>query len=206
MTVDEWRHQKQIYITQNKKYSVELGFAALYLNRTNRSGILNAGPIGGYSQTGDYGIDARFYRETLIKRIEQIAQHRSRIKVYNKDIRSFIDKVIPKYQEHGFVYFDPPYYVNGQRLYKNSFSTSDHAEIAEKIITCVQCPWVITYDDVPELRTIYEDYLQKRYYLNYSAANKGIGSEIIIFKDPALLPNQENLNRYLNKFHLEDIE
>lgn len=206
LTVDEWRHQKEIYTTQNRKYSIELGFAALYLNRTNRSGILNAGPIGGYDQTGTYGIDARFYRETLIQRIEQIAQHRQRIKVYNKDIRSFIDKIIPKYQQNGFVYFDPPYYVKGQRLYKNSFSTEDHAEIAQKIINGVQCPWVITYDDVPELRNIYGNFLQKRYYLNYSAANKGIGSELIIFKEPQLLPAKATANKQANKFHLEDIE
>ena len=205
LTVGEWRHQKEIYTTENRKYSIELGFAAFYLNRTNRSGILNAGPIGGYNQTGAYGIDARFCRETLIQRIEHIAQYRRRIKVYNKDIRSFIDKVIPKYQQNGFVYFDPPYYVNGQRLYKNSFSTADHAEIAQKIINGVQCPWVITYDDVPELRSIYGDFLQKRYYLNYSAANKGIGSELIIFKEPKLLPEEVSVNKQTKRFHLEDI-
>lgn len=121
LTIDEWKHQKDIYSTQNKRYSVELGFAAFYLNRTNRSGILSAGPIGGYNQTGNYGMDARFNRDALIGRIQEIAKYKSQIVVYNKEIRSFISGVIPKYQANAFVYFDPPYFENGQRLYKNFF-------------------------------------------------------------------------------------
>lgn len=121
LTIDEWKHQKDIYSTQNKRYSVELGFAAFYLNRTNRSGILSAGPIGGYNQTGNYGMDARFNRDALIGRIQEIAKYKSQIVVYNKEIRSFISGVIPKYQANAFVYFDPPYFENGQRLYKNLY-------------------------------------------------------------------------------------
>lgn len=200
LTIDEWRHQKDVYCTQNKKYSVELGFAAFYLNRTNRSGILSAGPIGGYDQTGNYTMGARFNRDTLIGRIEKIAQYKSQIIVYNKEIRSFINGVIPKYQDNAFVYFDPPYYENGQRLYKNFFSPTDHADIAHSIISGVKCPWVITYDDVPELRKIYSDYTQRRYNLNYSAANKGKGSEIIIFKSSSLLPSQNEVQEHLDIF------
>ena len=103
ITIDEWKHQKDIYSTQNKKYSIELGFSAFYLNRTNRSGILSAGPIGGYNQTGNYNIDARFNRDALIGRIQEIARYRSQIVVYNKEIRSFIKCAIPKYQDHAFV-------------------------------------------------------------------------------------------------------
>lgn len=109
ITIEEWQRQKEIYNTQNNRYSIELGFSAFYLNRTNRSGILSAGPIGGYAQNGNYKIDARFNRETLIQRIQNIAAQRSRIVVYNKDIRSFIKRVIPRYAHSAFVYFDPPY-------------------------------------------------------------------------------------------------
>lgn len=204
LTIDEWKHQKEIYSTQNKKYSVKLGFAAFYLNRTNRSGILSAGPIGGYNQTGNYLIDARFNRETLIQRIQTIANHRTQIVVYNKEIRSFIGQTIPKYEKNAFVYFDPPYYENGQRLYKNFFSPTDHADIAVRIIGGVNCQWIITYDDVPELREIYADYMQRHYNLNYSAANKGKGSEIIIFKSPNLLPTPEEVTQCMGDFQLDE--
>lgn len=205
LTIDEWKNQKEIYSTQNKKYSIELGFAAFYLNRTNRSGILNAGPIGGYSQNGNYLMDARFNRDALIKKVREISKHRSKIKVYNKEIRSFIDCVIPQYGENAFIYFDPPYYENGQRLYKNFFSHTDHADIAQSIITGVDCQWIITYDDVPELREIYADYTQCRYNLNYSAANKGKGSEIIIFKSPYLLPTPNEVKETMPDFQLTQI-
>ena len=205
LTIEEWKHQKDIYCTQNKKYSVELGFAAFYLNRTNRSGILNAGPIGGYEQTGNYKIDARFNRDTLIDRIQEIANYRSQISVYNKEIRSFIGAVIPKYQDRAFVYFDPPYYENGQRLYKNFFTPTDHADISHSIISGVNCPWVITYDNIPELRNIYSNFVQRRFYLNYSAANKGKGSEIIIFKSSSLLPSSNEIKKQMRDFQLLEI-
>ena len=205
LTIDEWKHQKDIYSTQNKRYSIELGFAAFYLNRTNRSGILSAGPIGGYNQTGNYGMDARFNRDALIGRIQEIAKYKSQIVVYNKEIRSFISGVIPKYQANAFVYFDPPYFENGQRLYKNFFSPTDHTDIALSIINGVNCPWVITYDDVPELRGIYSNYVQRRYNLNYSAANKGKGSEIIIFKDSYLLPPSDEVRKCMGDFQLTEV-
>jgi len=202
LTIDEWHHQKDIYCKTNNRYSVELGFAAFFLNRTNRSGILSAGPIGGYDQAGDYGIDARFNRENLIARIKAIARRKSQIKVYNKEIRSFIRNVIPKYEATAFAYFDPPYYKNGQRLYKNSFLPSDHAEIAHSIMTGVNCPWIITYDDVPQIEKIYSAYTKCRYHLNYSAANKGAGSELMIFKTADLMPSLNEVGQCIGSFQL----
>ena len=205
LTIREWKKQKETYLTQNKKYSVELGFAAFYLNRTNRSGILSAGPIGGYDQTGNYSMCARFNKSSLIERIQKIAEYKSQIAVYNKEIRSFINCVVPKYQDNAFVYFDPPYYENGQRLYKNFFSPTDHSDIASSIVKGVHCSWVITYDDVPELRTIYSGFAQRRYNLNYSAANKGKGSEIIIFKHSDLLPSPDEVRNVMGNFLLEEV-
>lgn len=205
LTIDEWRHQKEIYNTQNKIYSVDLGFAAFYLNRTNRSGILTAGPIGGYKQTGNYLMDARYNRAILIQRIEEIVKYRKQIAIYNKDIRSFINNIIPRYPISSFVYFDPPYYVNGQRLYKNALSPSDHSKIASSIINNVNCQWIITYDDVPELRAIYTGFPQRRYTLNYSAANKGKGTELMIFKSEKLIPASEEIQACMPEFHLSKI-
>lgn len=205
LTIDEWRHQKEIYNTRNRTYSIDLGFAAFYLNRTNRSGILTAGPIGGYKQTGNYLMNARYNPVILMQRIEKIAKYRKQIAVYNKDIRSFIDNIIPRYPTSSFVYFDPPYYVNGQRLYKNALSPSDHSKIASSIINGVKCQWIITYDDVPELRKIYAGFPQGVYTLNYSAANKGKGSELMIFKSSELIPASKEIHACMPDFHLSEI-
>lgn len=202
LTIEEWHRQKEIYSTQNKRYSIELGFSAFYLNRTNRSGILSAGPIGGYKQDGNYTMSVRFNRDTLVQRIQNIAAHKNQIIVYNKEIRSFIQVVMPRYIENAFVYFDPPYYINGKRLYKNFFSATDHANIANCIMEGAHCPWVITYDNVPALKEIYAGFPQRCYRLNYSAANKGKGTELIIFKSPQLIPKKEAIQKYMGNFQL----
>lgn len=202
ITVEEWRKQREIYMTQNKKYSVELGFATFYLNRTNRSGILKAGPIGGYSQTGNYLIDARYNKEALISKIEKIAKRKKQIKVYNKEVRNFIKEIIPKYENEAVVYFDPPYFNKGKELYKNFFDLKDHMEIANSIFKNVNCHWIVTYDDCPEILELYKDYVVKRFDINYSVANSGKGSEIIVFKDSNYCPSEEDMKKKKIKLNL----
>lgn len=193
ITITEWEKQKKIYNTKRNKYSFELGFATFFLNRTNRSGIISAGPIGGYSQNGNYCIDARFNKESLIYKIQEIAKYKNHIKLYNKDIKRFIKLVINQSKQNSFVYFDPPYYIKGKELYKNYFKHNDHQKILECIETYVRCPWIITYDDVYEIEQIYKTHYIKRYDLNYSLANKGKASEIIIFSDENICPKNEEL-------------
>lgn len=194
LTIDEWKKQKNIYKNQNNKYSLELGFATFYLNRTNRSGILAAGPIGGYQQTGNYLIDARFNRESLVKRIEKIALYKRHIHIYNKDIESFIRNYLPKYEHKAFVYFDPPYYKKGKELYKNFFVHEDHKRIYE-LIKDLNCYWMVTYDDVDEICEFYQNYECKKFDLTYSVANSGKKTEIMFLSDDKLWPCEDELNQ-----------
>ena len=60
ITIAEWRKQKEIQTKKEKADLLELGFSTFFLNRTNRSGIINGGMIGGVEQNGDYLIDCRF--------------------------------------------------------------------------------------------------------------------------------------------------
>ncbi len=188
VTIEEWYKQKQIYSTQNNRYSVELAFATFFLNRTNRSGILKAGPIGGKLQDGTYKIDARFNKIDLIKRIEDIAKRKNQIKIYNKDIMSFIDGVICDYDD-AFVYFDPPYYNKGPDLYRNYFTNSDHEKLARKIQNDVGCEWVVTYDFVDEIVKLYDSCSKKKFDINYSAVNGRRKSEILILKSDDYIQN-----------------
>ena len=81
------------------------------MNRTNRSGIIKGGVIGGSNQTGNYLIDARFNREDLTERIKRIAALKSKIHLYNKDVVSFVTRFVPKYQENTLMFSAPPYYA-----------------------------------------------------------------------------------------------
>lgn len=199
VNIDEWKKQKEIYVEQNKKYSLDLAFATFFINRTNRSGILKGGPIGGFEQTGNYGIDARYNAEKLAERVRAIAKYKKHIKVYNKEIVSFIENVLPNYGQNSLTYFDPPYFNKGPELYKNFFDKEDHAKIAQLILNGVPGNWIITYDDTPEIIELYKQQCIRRYDLNYSAANTGKSSEVIVFNDNKFCPtNQELLNQEIN--------
>lgn len=195
VTIEEWKKQKHIYIHNNKKYSLDLAFATFFLNRTNRSGILKAGPIGGIQQNGNYLIDARYNRENLVNRIKNIAKRKKNIKVYNKEILSFVDCILPKYGDDVLIYFDPPYFNKGHELYKNFFDKHDHSKIADRIMNDVTNNWIITYDDTPEIIEIYKNHCIRRFDLNYSVANTGKSSEVIIFKSTGFCPNNDELLR-----------
>lgn len=193
LTIDEWKKQRNICFGNNKKYSFELGFATFYMNRTNRSGIIKAGVIGGMEQSGLWKLDARFNREDLIFRIKKIAENKSKIHLYNKDIKSFLENYVPKYEENAFIYFDPPYFNKGKQLYLNFFNYNDHIRIEKLIGDTVNCDWIITYDDEPEIEKIYEKYCIKRIELNYSVAKKRKAKELIIFEYGSGVPDINEL-------------
>ena len=188
ITPEEWDKQREIFLNHNKKYSFELGFATFFLNRVNRSGILLAGPIGGYNQDGNYKMDVRFNRDDLAKRIRKIASYKDKIHIYNHDVRTFITSYLPKYEDNAFVYFDPPYFKKGKQLYQNFFTERDHQEICT-IIKKLSCPWLVTYDNADEIKKIYRTHNCWYFDLMYGVANGGINSELLFISNEQLLPS-----------------
>lgn len=178
LTVNEWRYQRDIYRLADERDPFALGFAFFYLNRTNRSGVLNAGVIGGQSQTGNYKIDARFNRDELCSRISHIGLLKDRIEVTDQDGR----RVISRYaaQESAFLYIDPPYVEKGSSLYLNSFTHRDHAELAETINEQTAAHWVLTYDISDLIQNLYSAHRVLQYELTYSAHRPGRARELIV--------------------------
>lgn len=194
LTMDEWNRQRDVINKEGKRYSFELGFATFYMNRTNRSGIIKGGVIGGTKQSGIWKMDARFNKEELIKRILRIAERKKDIHIYNKDVVSLTQNYLPYYGNNTFVYFDPPYFGKGKQLYLNFFTYQDHVRIEKMVNELIECEWVITYDDVPEIEEIYSEHVLRRFDLNYSVAVKRRASEIIIFKESNMIPQQKELH------------
>jgi DNA adenine methylase len=93
LTVKAWDAQKRILSHLDEHDEREIGFATFFLNRTNRSGILNGGIIGGRDQTGPWKIDARFNARELVQRVEAIAGMRHRIKLTRQDALKFLEHV-----------------------------------------------------------------------------------------------------------------
>lgn len=182
VTIDEWHKQKNILTNPTVHSELEYGFAAFFLNRTNRSGILKAGVIGGKNQDGNYKLDARYHKENLSKRIEKIGVFRDRIKIYNLDALELLNSVDSLLPQDSLIYLDPPYYVKGQGLYRNFYMHEDHVQI-RKALDAVKSKWIVSYDNCLEIKKIYTGYRQVDYALNYSAYYKVKGSEVMIYCD-----------------------
>lgn len=176
-TIEEWRKQKQIQKEKLTVSPIDLAFSTLYLNRTNRSGIIKAGVIGGLGQTGNYKMDCRFNKADIISKIYDIAKRQADICIYNLDAIDFIN--ILESQKNLVLMIDPPYYNKGQTLYANFYRHDDHAKIAD-VLTNTTLPWILTYDNTPEIIKLYQDFNQYSFNINYSVANKRVGSELLI--------------------------
>lgn len=182
VTIDEWERQKKVYKAADTSDRLSLGFATFFLNRTNRSGILNAGPIGGKQQLGEWKIDARYNKKNLIEKIKLIGLYSDRITVLNNDGSD----VIAKYAEDPtcFFYVDPPYFVKGADLYLNAFKLKDHEKLANTLNKFNRAKWLLSYDNEQEILELYPSREFRVFDLKYSAHhNSKVGSELMIFSD-----------------------
>ncbi|MFA7075716.1 MAG: DNA adenine methylase [Candidatus Izemoplasmatales bacterium] len=190
ITINIWEEQKKIQKIKNDANLFDLGFSTFFLNRTNRSGIINAGPIGGKSQDGNWKIDARFNKKDLIKRIRKIALYKSRINLYNKDAIDLICDISPELDEHSLIYFDPPYYNKGSSLYTNSYKHEDHKALSE-FIKGLNCKWILTYDYIPDIINMYRSTERRLLTLCYTASKKISGNEMIAFSKYFTIPQNK---------------
>lgn len=188
ITVDNWRIQKEIQSSKEDVDLLTLGFSTFYLNRTNRSGIIKGGIIGGINQMGNYGIDARYNKENLIKRIQKIAQYTNQIKLFNLDAVQLVKEQKQILPTNTLFYFDPPYYVKGKGLYMNYYCDNDHRDIRDEITLIDNQKWIVTYDYVPFIAKLYENYRMIQFSLNYSASTVGKGKEYMIFSNNINIP------------------
>jgi len=186
----EWRRQRDAY-RNSQTDRFKRGFAAFYLNRCNRSGIIiNGGPIGGAEQTGKWKIGARFNKEALLARCQKIGEFADRIKVSGMDGIKFIDSVDAK---EIFLFIDPPYYHKGPLLYLNGLDEAYHRALAEKLKSLPEeAAWVLTYDDCPEIRKLYRDWAAVRpFTLRYTASERKKGREVLITPKWMILPKTQ---------------
>ncbi|MCC2963430.1 DNA adenine methylase [Massilia sp. IC2-278] len=189
--MDQWHHWRSIMRGEIEADQISRGFATLFMNRTNRSGILKAGVIGGLSQSGDYKLDARFKKSVLAERIIRIAKNTNKISVYNEDALSILKRSKDFLPTKSLIYLDPPYYVKGQGLYRNFYSHSDHVNIATYLKKPrFNRPWVVSYDNVEEIRNMYEPAPFLTYGLNYTAQERYTGSEIMFFSSNLDIPDE----------------
>ena len=186
--IENWEIQKEIQKNPENYNKLEIGFSTFFLNRTNRSGILKAGAIGGKEQNGNWKLDARFNKEDLIQRITKISRFKNRIRLYNQDASELTMQLSKTLPEKTLFYFDPPYYKKGKDLYINFYEHQDHLQISKLISELPNKYWLVSYDNNENIRKFYNSFLQQTYELNYHAANASKGTEILIYSDNLIVP------------------
>jgi DNA adenine methylase len=190
LTVRSWDRQKRVFANPKDYSQIQLGFAAFFLNRTNRSGILNGGIIGGRDQTGPWKIDARYNADELIFRIQSIAKLRDKIKLTRNDALTLLRAGLPKWSKKTLIYLDPPYYDQGRQLYYDYYNADDHAELAKFIGSKMGSRyWIVSYDNVAPIKKLYSDFRSIIYNVGYSARETKTGKEVMFFSPKLIIPD-----------------
>lgn len=166
---------------RRSEYSLlQLGLAGLFFNRTNFSGILGAGPIGGQQQKSEYKINCRFNKAALVRQIRAAALLKPRISIRFGDAVAFLRRNAAKISSgFSFVYIDPPYYAQGRKLYRHHYTDADHAALAT-YITAQGYPWLVSYDDHPRIRELYSEARVQPIYLDYKVKSTRTARELVI--------------------------
>jgi DNA adenine methylase len=127
----------------------ERAFATILRNRVQRGGIM--APGAGLVKTGENGrgLLSRWYPETLVRRIKEIAHIRDRFSFIEGDgvevIRRYADV------EDAVFFVDPPYTVASRRLYHNW--RIDHRALFA-LLAKVKGEVLLTYDHTKEIAAL----------------------------------------------------
>ncbi|MBI1368222.1 MAG: DNA adenine methylase [Planctomycetes bacterium] len=190
VSMAEWRRQRETYRCSSGVSRLRRGFAAFYLNRCNRSGIImNGGPIGGVKQTGKWKLGARFNKSELEARCTKVSEYGGRIRVSQMDALEFIGG---RDHDSTFFFIDPPYYAKGETLYLNKLDHPYHERLADQLRRMEDAAWVLTYDDCPEIRGMYAGWASIHpFSLRYAASERRRGREILITPRWMQLPEEQ---------------
>ena len=179
ITVEEWRKQRRIFL--DTKSIRKLAFATLFLNRTNRSGIMNGGPIGGLDQSGKWKIDARFTKGTIIRRLQKIQEYRDRIEVSSLEGMMLLKELEQRADKDWyFIFLDPPYFLKGRSLYMNHYSHASHEDLSQLLRKSPLKKWVMTYDNASHIAQLYSDMNIREFAIRYNARTVRMGKELMI--------------------------
>lgn len=217
VSLDQWQNQRLVFRrglgNPNSMAMLLYGFSTFYLNRCNRSGILHAGPIGGQTvESQELAIDkinARYNKERLREKLVSIIEVSKQIKIYNDDalyfLRNRIRRMPSDKQQRVLIYLDPPYYQQGANLYMNYYSEKDHVKLSKLLSKDTHFKWILSYDNVEEIKALYSTFDLYSFDLSYTAQEKKIGSELLIPSYNLRLPEPIEIPRSTSNIPINSI-
>lgn len=181
VTIDSWHHFREFleYNEPDENRIPELALAGLFLNRTNFSGILHSGPVGGINQSSKYKIDCRFNKQDIILRIQQIASLRDSISVVFGDALNFLQTVPEVNNTKHFFYIDPPYFKQGDQLYRFHYKILDHKRLSD-VLRNAKYPWLLSYDPDEFIALLYDGFPQVHQSFRYMTKIPKQEKELVI--------------------------
>jgi DNA adenine methylase len=186
--IENWRRQRAVYLNPDSYDDATLGFATFFLNRTNRSGILSARPIGGLEQTGNWLIDARFNKPDLIARLKRLSQLSSQVDVRQQRAIDLL-RTLNRRSKPVLLYVDPPYVVPGEELYMTDHSWAEHQRL-EQCLRASTHPWILTYDADDRTRELYRDFRCLQFGISHTAQVQKVGREYMFFSRMLRVPDR----------------
>jgi len=101
--------------------------------------------------------------------------------------------------KNSLTFFDPPYFVKGSSLYPSFYKKENHIDLSNAIKKYLKNKkWILTYDVVPEIYELYNEFRNKKYYLNYSISKPNQGIEYMFYSNKIIISDEtENLKEAL---------
>lgn len=190
VTMETWHKTREI-INRYADYSpIEVAFSFFFQNRTNFSGVIAGGVIGGKAQGGKYKLDARYPKTRLIRLMEKVAGFRDKVGICNMDAILFMEEKVLPLGNQCLTYCDPPYFEKGQELYLNAYNPTDHADVAAFLrLHTNTMRWLVSYDNAPQIVELYKDSALYSFDLPYSAHRVRKGKELMALSGNVRLPS-----------------
>lgn len=181
VNIDSWHYFREFLKFDHPEEGriPELALAGLFLNRTNFSGILHSGPVGGRNQSSIYKIDCRFNKKEIISRIQQISKLREFISVEFNDALIYLGSVPMLKRSTHFFYIDPPYFKEGHQLYRYHYKTVDHKRLSD-VLRNAAYPWLLSYDKHEFISLLYDGFPQNNQNFRYMSKIPKKEKELVI--------------------------
>jgi DNA adenine methylase len=170
---------------------VDIAFKKIAVHQMSYSGLgtKSGGPLGGAEQKSAYKVGCRWSPKQLKKEITRINRLMASKKTWDEAHQRYWDNChISGFQFYhawplgsvpAFIYLDPPYYEKGPELYQFSFSDEQHEGLS-RLLRHNPHPWLLSYDDCPQVRALYDYAAVREVPLNYSINGAITKTELLI--------------------------